>query len=40
MSDVQQGKFIPTGAIAFFVVLIILCLTIWYGLYFLMLQRS
>ncbi len=33
-------KFTPTGAIAFFIVLIILCLIIWYGIYFLMLSRA
>lgn len=31
--------FTPKGAIAFFVVLVILGLVIWYGIYFLMLQR-
>ena len=33
----QQFK--PKGAIAFFVLLIILGLAIWYGIYFLMLER-
>jgi hypothetical protein len=32
-------KFKPKGAIAFFVLLIILGLIIWYGIYFLMLER-
>ncbi|HEU0111096.1 MAG TPA: cytochrome c oxidase subunit 2A [Flavisolibacter sp.] len=33
-------SFKPTGAIAFFIVLIILGAIIWYGIYFLMLQRA
>lgn len=32
-------QFKPKGAIAFFIVLIILGLIIWYGIYFLMLAR-
>ena len=32
-------KFKPKGAIAFFVLLVILGLVIWYGIYFLMLDR-
>ena len=35
-----EEKFIPNGAIAFFVLLIILCLAIWFGLYYIMLSRS
>lgn len=35
----QKEKFFPSGAIAFFVVLVILCLVIWFGVYFLMLER-
>jgi hypothetical protein len=31
--------FTPKGAIAFFVLLVILGLFIWYGIYFLMLER-
>jgi hypothetical protein len=31
--------FKPKGAIAFFILLIILALIIWYGIYFLMLER-
>lgn len=31
--------FKPRGAIAFFVLLVILGLVIWYGIYFLMLER-
>lgn len=32
-------NFKPKGAIAFFVLLVILGLIIWYGIYFLMLER-
>jgi len=32
-------KFYPSGAIAFFVALVILCLAIWFGIYFIMLDR-
>lgn len=35
-----EEKFVPKGAAAFFVVLVLLCLIIWFGIYFLMLQRS
>ena len=35
----NEEKFIPKGAIAFFFVLILLALAIWYGIYFLMLER-
>ncbi|MGZ8537704.1 MAG: cytochrome c oxidase subunit 2A [Flavisolibacter sp.] len=38
--DEQFDKnFKPRGAIAFFVLLVILGLIIWYGIYFLMLER-
>lgn len=33
-------NFKPKGAIAFFILLIILGLIIWYGIYFLMLSRT
>jgi hypothetical protein len=33
-------SFKPKGAVAFFVLLIILGVIIWYGIYFLMLQRA
>ncbi|HZG24484.1 MAG TPA: hypothetical protein VEZ17_07885 [Chitinophagaceae bacterium] len=33
-------KFVPHGAIAFFVALMVLCLAIWFGIYFLMLGRT
>lgn len=32
-------KFKPKGAIAFFALLIVLCVAIWYSIYFLMLER-
>ena len=32
--------FKPKGAIAFFIILVIIGLIIWYGIYFLMLQRA
>lgn len=32
-------SFKPKGAIAFFVLLVLLGLVIWYGIYFLMLER-
>ena len=38
--DEQFDKnFKPKGAIAFFILLVILGLIIWYGIYFLMLER-
>ena len=33
-------NFKPKGAIAFFILLILLALIIWYGIYFLMLSRT
>lgn len=36
----QEIDFKPKGAIAFFAVLIILGLIIWFGIYFIMLSRS
>lgn len=33
-------NFKPKGAIAFFIILVILGLIIWYGIYFLMLERA
>ena len=32
-------EFKPKGAIAFFILLVVLGLIIWYGIYFLMLER-
>ena len=37
--SVKEKKFYPTGAIAFFIALVILCLLIWFGIYFIMLDR-
>jgi hypothetical protein len=40
MEQTQLEKnFVPKGAIAFFVLLVVLCLGIWFGIYFLMLGR-
>jgi len=36
----EQEKFIPKGAMAFFILLITLCAVIWFGIYFLMLNRN
>ncbi|MBL7696917.1 MAG: cytochrome c oxidase subunit 2A [Chitinophagaceae bacterium] len=36
----HDNKFFPSGAIAFFILLVILCLIIWFGVYFLMIERS
>lgn len=35
----QEEKFTPKGAIAFFILLVLLGLVIWFGIYFLMLER-
>jgi len=32
--------FKPKGAIAFFIIMVIVGIVIWYGIYFLMLQRA
>ena len=37
--QIKEEKFQPKGAIAFFTLLVILGLVIWYGIYFLMLDR-
>jgi hypothetical protein len=39
-TDQFDRDFKPSGAIAFFVLLVILGLIIWYGIYFLMLHRA
>lgn len=39
-SPPTREKFFPSGAIAFFALLIVLCLLIWFGIYFLMLART
>lgn len=36
----KEEDFKPTGAIAFFVLLIILGLIIWFGIYFIMINRQ
>ena len=36
----DEQKFFPSGAIAFFVVLVTLGLIIWFGIYFLMLDHT
>lgn len=38
-TDPFDHSFRPTGAIAFFVALVITGLIIWFGIYFLMLER-
>jgi hypothetical protein len=37
--SVFDRNFKPKGAIAFFILLVILGMIIWYGIYFLMLER-
>ena len=39
MESPQEKKFVPKGAMAFFVLLIILTLGFWYGIYLLMIDR-
>jgi hypothetical protein len=39
-NDLDKNGFKPKGAIAFFILLIVLLLIIWFNIYFLMLQRS
>lgn len=34
------NPFIPRGAITFFVLLLLLCGAIWFGIYYIMLQRA
>jgi len=36
----ENEKFIPRGAIAFFILLLLLSAAIWFGIYFIMLGRS
>lgn len=40
MENPEKEKFFPSGAIAFFILLVVVMLGFWYGIYFLMLQRS
>lgn len=39
-NDASTEKFVPVGAIAFFIALMILTAIIWYGIYFLMISQS
>ncbi|WP_133811474.1 cytochrome c oxidase subunit 2A [Chitinophaga sp.] len=40
MSDSNNPeKFVPRGAVAFFALLVVIGLIIWFGIYFLMLSR-
>lgn len=39
-NDPLKEAFKPKGAIAFFIVLMILGITIWEGIYYIMLQRN
>lgn len=36
----KEDKFTPSGAMAFFVLLILLSLAFWYGIYLLMIDRT
>ena len=38
--EVSDEKFRPKGAIAFFIVLLIICAAIWYGVYYIQLTRQ
>ncbi len=40
MESPREKKFIPKGAMAFFILLIILTLAFWYGIYALMIGRT
>jgi hypothetical protein len=40
MDSPDEKKFFPKGAIAFFFALVLLSLLFWYGIYFLMIERS
>lgn len=39
MKSQHEKKFIPKGAMAFFILLVILSLVFWFGIYFLMISR-
>jgi len=39
MESPQEKKFIPKGAMAFFILLVLLALLFWYGIYLLMIER-
>jgi len=38
-TDLKE-KFVPKGAIAFFIILVLICLAIWFGIYYIMISRS
>ena len=40
LSAYRKEKFIPKGAIAFFILLVLLGLFIWFAIYYLMLSRA
>lgn len=40
MQQPDEKKFFPKGAIAFFIFLVILSLVFWYGIYWLMIERT
>jgi hypothetical protein len=40
MESPQEKKFIPRGAMAFFILLVVLALVFWYGIYLLMIGRT
>lgn len=40
MDTSKEKPFFPSGAIAFFVALVILALLFWYSIYFLMIERT
>ena len=39
-AEETKDRFFPSGAIAFFISLVILTLLFWYGIYFLMIERT
>jgi hypothetical protein len=40
MESPNEEKFVPKGAMAFFVCLVLLALAFWYGIYLLMIDRT
>ena len=38
-AEKYKDQFFPTGAIVFFITLVLLCLAIWFGIYFIMIER-
>lgn len=38
-NEISDEKFKPKGAIAFFVVLMLICAVIWFGIYYMQLTR-